>query len=117
VRDAVLLRDRNSSGGDFMSRKDGVLLASRTLALLLTIWALAEAANLPGSAYSFLRYNSDNLGSTATLYWRHYHLIGMGFLITRIVGFSLIARWLYKGGSEVGELLLPSDLVENTVQN
>jgi hypothetical protein len=39
-----------------MSRKDAVVLASRTLALLLTVWALAEAGNLPASLHSFLRY-------------------------------------------------------------
>jgi hypothetical protein len=101
-----------------MSRKDAVVLASRTLALLLTVWALGEASNLPGDLHSFLRYNKPELGSSiAVQYSRHYYLIRLGFLITRIVGFSLMARWLYKGGSEVEELLLPSDLEENSVQN
>jgi hypothetical protein len=31
----------------------------------------------------------------------------MAFLVTRVVGYSLMARWLYKGGPEIEELLLP----------
>ncbi len=37
-----------------MSRKDAIVLASRMLALLLTVWALAEVSNLPASLFSFL---------------------------------------------------------------
>ncbi len=99
-----------------MSRKDGIVIASRTLAVLLTVWALAEAASLPDVVYSFLRYNNSELGSSNSVqYWRHYHLIGLGFVITKMIGFALIARWLYKGGPEVEELLLPSELDETVV--
>jgi hypothetical protein len=48
---------------------------------------------------------------------RHSHLISLGFLITRIVGFSLMARWLFKGGSEVEELLLPSESKQEAAQS
>jgi hypothetical protein len=93
-------------GGKVMSRKDAVVLASRTLALLLTVWALSEASGLPGSLYSFLHYiNQEPGSSTATQYWLHYHLITLGFLVTRIVGFSLMARWLYQGGPDVEQLV------------
>jgi len=88
-----------------MSRKDAVVLASRTLALLLMVWALVEASYLPQSLHSFLRYiNQEPGSSTAIQYWRHYHLIGLSFVVTRMVGFSLLARWLYRGGPEVEEL-------------
>jgi hypothetical protein len=40
---------------------------------------------------------------------RHYYLLILGFLLTRIVGYSLMARWLYKGGPEIEELLLPAE--------
>jgi hypothetical protein len=99
-----------------MSRKDALALASRTLALLLAVWALSEASYLPESLHSFLRYINQEPGSSNQIqYWRHYHLIGLGFLITRIVGFSLMARWLYKGGPEVEELLLRTASQENAV--
>ncbi len=100
-----------------MSRKEAVVLASRTLALLLTVWALAEAASLPLSLHSFLRYISQEPGvSTAVQYWRHYYFISLSFIVTKMVGFALLARWLFKGGPEVEELLSPPASHENAIQ-
>ena|ERR1700690_2522663 len=91
-----------------MSRKDAVVLASRTLAVLLTVWALTEVSHLPGTVHSFLNYlNHEPSSSPGVEYMRHSYLITLGFLISRIVGYSLMARWLYKGGPEIEELLLP----------
>ena len=96
-----------------MSRKDAVLLASRVLALLFIVSALIEVSYLPERLHSFLRYvNQEPASSTAIQYWRHYHLIALGFLITRIVGFSLMALWLRKCGPEVEALLLPPEREE-----
>lgn len=92
-----------------MSRKEAVVLASRSLAMFVTIWALTEVSYLPGALHSFLRYSNRIADSSATKqYWHHYHLIALGFLVTRIVGYSLTARWLFKAGPEVEELLLPA---------
>jgi hypothetical protein len=93
-----------------MSRKDAVLLASRTLAVLLTIWALTDGSYLPERVHSFLRYlNYEPVASNSIQYWRHYTLIALGFLIIRIIGYSLMAVWLFKCGSDVEELLLPTE--------
>ena len=92
-----------------MSRKDVLLLASRGLAVLLTITALAEISYLPEFLNSFLRYR-DAPGS----YSRSYYLIRTGFRVVRIVGYSLAARWLFKGGPEIEDLLLPAS--ENDAQ-
>jgi hypothetical protein len=101
-----------------MSRKDAVVLASRTLALLLTVWALGEASSLPEGLHSFLRYINQEPGSSTVIqYWRHYYLIRLGFMVTRIVGFSLLAGWLYKGGPDVEGLLSPAAPDENSVQS
>jgi hypothetical protein len=101
-----------------MSRKDAVLLASRTLAALLIVWALSDLSYLPERLNSFLRYSSQEPISTiAVQYWRHNSLLALGFLITRIIGFSLMAMWLRKGGPEVEELLLPPGSEENTGRN
>ena len=101
-----------------MSRKDAVVLASRTLALLLTVWALAEASYLPASLYSFLRYTNQGPGaSTAVQYWRHHDFITLSFIVTRMVGFALLAKWLFKGGPEVEDLLSPRTSQEIAVQN
>ena len=92
-----------------MSRKDAVQLAGRTLATLLMVWALAELSYLPGRLHSFLHYENQGAYSStaANQYLRHYYLIDLGFLMTRVVGYFLMARWLYKGGPEIQELLLP----------
>jgi len=101
-----------------MSRRDALVLASRALAFLLGVWALSEVSYLPESLHSFLRYINQEPGSSPAIqYWRHYHLIRLGFIVTRIVGFSLMARWLYKGGPEVEELLSPSSLHEDVARN
>lgn len=101
-----------------MSRKDAVVLASRTLAVLLTVWALTEVSHLPGTVHSFLNYlNHEPSSSPGVEYMRHSYLITLGFLITRIVGYSLMAMWLYKGGPEIEELLLPIVAEENRTQN
>ena len=93
-----------------MSRRDGIVLAARTLALLLTVWALSELSALPGQVHSFLHYLNREPSSSATVqYYRHYYLLSSGFLFTRFVGFSLMARWLFKVGPEVEEVLLPAE--------
>jgi hypothetical protein len=91
-----------------ISRKDAVVLASRTLATLLMVWALNDVSFLPERVHSLLHYLSHEPASPAAVeYGRHYYLIQIGFLITRIVGYSLMAMWLYKGGTDIEELLLP----------
>ena len=97
-----------------MSKKDGVLLASRALALLFTVWALTAITSLPGEVFSFIHHSKNGpIVSSADQYWSHYYLIGLSFLVVRIVGYSLLARWLYKGGPEVEESLWPSSAEEN----
>jgi hypothetical protein len=96
-----------------MSREDFVILASRTLAVLMMVWALTEVSHLPGMVYTFNHYVNVELSSaSATQYYRHSDLISLGFMIARIVGFSLLSRWLFKGGPEVFELLLPTTAKE-----
>ncbi|HYM77390.1 MAG TPA: hypothetical protein VE377_15560 [Candidatus Dormibacteraeota bacterium] len=97
-----------------MSRRDAVVLGSRLLAVLLTVWALNEVSHLPTDLYSFLRYaDQGSVTSTANLYLRHHYLIEVGFRITRIVGYSLMAMWLYRCGPDIEELLLPAHLRES----
>lgn len=97
-----------------MSRKEAVVLAARTLAILLTVWALTDVSYLPERLHSFLYYLSQEPTSSSSIqHLRHYYLIGMGFLVVRIVGYSSLARWLYKSGPEVEELLLPASLTHN----
>jgi hypothetical protein len=107
----------NSQGGEFTSREDFVVLASRTLAVLLMVWALTDVSYLPGYVHSFLHYTSVQLASpSATQFYRHSNLIDVSFLVVRIIGFSLLSRWLFKGGPEVAALLLPAPGEEGSVR-
>jgi hypothetical protein len=101
-----------------MSRKDALVLASRALAVVFAVWALGEASYLPEFLHSFRHYiNQEPSSSTAVQYWRHYYLIRTGFLVTRMIGYFLMARWLYKGGPEVDELLSGATPQETSVPN
>ena len=91
-----------------MSKRDAVVLASRTLATLLIVWALTEVSHLPGALQSYLHYLNHEPASSGIDYLRHDYLIQLGFLVARIVGYSLMARWLYQGGADIEELLLPA---------
>jgi hypothetical protein len=97
------------SRGVAMSTRQAVLLASRTLALLMVILALTELSYVPSSLHSFLRYAQQGVVTSSSEYWRHQYLMQLGFLITRIVGFSLTSIWLFKGGAEIHQLLLPDE--------
>jgi hypothetical protein len=100
-----------------MSTKDAVWIASRTLAVLLTVWALTDLSHLPGAVHSYLHYSAEAVTTGNVEYWRHSYLISLGFLVTRIIGYSLMARWLHKGGPEVLELLLPAAASGESPQN
>jgi hypothetical protein len=100
-----------------MSRKDAILIASRTLSVFFTVWALTEISYLPEFLHSYLRYNGEGIAQTEYVhYMHHYHLLRLGFLITRIIGYALLARWLYKGGRGVEEVLFPAHSDKITIQ-
>ncbi len=101
-----------------MSRKDAVVLASRALALLFFVWALGEASHLPEYLHSFLHYLDAEPGpATFIEYRRHYYLISLGFLVIRVLGFSLLAAWLYRGGPEVEQLFSSTSPSQDAGQN
>ena len=92
-----------------MSRKEAIVIASRALAVLMTIWALSDLCSLPAYIHSFQHYMSRDTAPFPTIeYYQRQNLLSLSFLVTKIIGFSLVARWLYKGGPEVEELLFPS---------
>ena len=93
-----------------MSRREAVIITSRLLAILLTVNALVALSNLPETAYSFMHYTVGTSTTAPAEYWRHHYLIEIGFLITRIIGYSLMASWLFRCGPDIEELLLPAHL-------
>jgi len=101
-----------------MSRKEAAVLASRTLALLLVVWVLTEVSYLPEYMHSFVHHlRQESVLATAHSYLYWYYLLRLGSLVVRLVGYSLAARWLFKGGPKVVELVVPSVCSEDIAQN
>jgi hypothetical protein len=100
-----------------MTRKEGIVIASRALAVLFTGSVLAEITYLPEMLHEYLHYAHPLAVQTDHMdHLRHYYLLRLGFLITRIVGFSLLARWLYRGGPPIEELMFPQPQPGDEVQ-
>jgi hypothetical protein len=94
-----------------MSKKDAVLLASRVIAVYLTVWLFTELAYLPERLFSFIHYViHEPIAAGGSHYLRQYYLVGLATVVTRIIGLAVLARWLYKGGTGVEALLLPPRL-------
>jgi len=101
-----------------MSRGDAVVLASRTLAMLMLVWTFADLSYLPEELYSFRRYLSGEAGASLYVeHMRHYYLILIAFRLLRAIGFLLMAMWLRKCGPEVMEMLLPLDQRDDVPSN
>ena len=73
----------------------------------------------PGEAVGAVNAHYERTASTDLRYveyMQHFHLIDLCFLVARIIGYSLLAWWLFKGGEEVSELLLPSTVEPQMIQ-
>jgi hypothetical protein len=70
-----------------MSRRDAVVIASRTLGTLLGVWAFSELCYLPEVVQSFFHYMNHEPASASVEYFRHYYLLRLGFNITGWPGF------------------------------
>lgn len=90
-----------------MSRKDAISLVSRAIALYLTFWALAELTNLPVRVLSFVHSVTAERMAPNMQYLRQYYLMEVAFLLTRVVGLSVLALWFHKCGPGVEALLQP----------
>jgi len=95
-----------------ISSREAIVLRSRLLAVILILYALAALSNLPETIYSFRHYALEIEPSVRTEYMRHLYLITVGFQITRIIGYSLMASWFFRCGPAIEELLLPAHLRE-----
>jgi hypothetical protein len=91
-----------------MSKRDAVVLASRTLALLLLVWTFSEFCSLPELVLSYIHYSRYEPATAYVDYMRHYHLALLTVNVANI-GFSVLAFWLHNAGPGVAEALLPAE--------
>ena len=95
-----------------MSKQEDIVIVSRALAIFMSVWALAEVSYLPEHVQSYIHYMYYETTPSTNLrylqYMQHIYLTSLAFLVTRLIGYSLLARWLFKGGPDIAELFLPS---------
>jgi hypothetical protein len=90
-----------------MTRREGLLLASRAFALYLLCWGLSEVSYLP-QRLVLLRHHTSVLTSPV---WSlsTYEGVGLSFHILRVVALFAMAAWLYNGSKGVEGFLLPAE--------
>ncbi len=99
-----------------MSRRDALVLVSRAVAVLWSVSASVEVSYLPSYIDSFRHY-AEGATNYSAQYWHHHYLLALGFLIARIVGYSLMSLWLFRCGPDIEELLLPASMREDENQD
>jgi hypothetical protein len=100
-----------------MSKRDAVVLASRTLALLLLVWTFSEFCALPEHLLSYFHYARYEPATAYIDYMRHYYLALLTVNVAKIIGFSVMALWLHDAGPGVAEALLPADADKDLAQS
>ncbi len=101
----------------YMSKRDAVVLASRTLALLLLVWTFSEFCSLPELLLSYIHYAHYEPATAFVDYMRHYHLALLTVHVAKIIGFSVLAFWLHDAGPGVAEMLLPSEADKDLIES
>jgi hypothetical protein len=74
-------------------------------------------SELPQAIYAFQHYGVGTVTNAGGDYWRHHYLMVLGFMTTRIIGYSLMAAWLFRCGPEIDELLVPAHLMEGSAND
>jgi len=92
-----------------MSRKELVLIISRTFALFLFTWAFAELSYLPERLFSLIHHIGQGSVLAKYDYWSSYYVVVTSFLVVRILAFLLAAGSFWRCGPRVQALFSPKD--------
>jgi hypothetical protein len=92
-----------------MSRKELVLLVSRTFALLLITWAFAEITVLPDHLFSFFHALSKRSVLATSDYSSRYYLILTAGNVLRMIAFLFAAALFWRCGPRVEALFSRSE--------
>jgi hypothetical protein len=84
-----------------MTRDEGVHLASRSLALLMIIWALVDVTYLPDVVTSLVHYLRQRTILVPQNYWIHHYEMITTFYVFRTVALFIAARWFWRCGPGV----------------
>lgn len=86
-----------------MTKKEGVLLASRALTLYLLCWGLSDLTYLPQELLSARHHYGTHD------YWLTYYCIELSFRTVRIIALFAAAMWLYSCGKQVEAFFFPHE--------
>jgi hypothetical protein len=114
---AMRYLSKTALGRRSMSKRDAVVLASRTLALLMLVWTFSEFCSLPELVLSYVHYSRYEPATAYVDYMRHYHLALLTVTVAKIIVFSVVAFWLHDAGPGVAETLLPAHTDEALAQS
>jgi hypothetical protein len=89
-----------------MTRKEGVLLASRALSVYLLCWGLSDVTYLPQYLLSVGHHSVALIGHD---YWSTYYSLGFAFHVVRIIALFAAASWFYRCGARVQGFFFPSE--------
>jgi len=90
-----------------MTRREVALLVSRALALLFISSAFIEVTYLPERLFALSHYLRQSSVLVGPNFSSSYYLIMTGFLILRILAYSLAAALFWKCGPRVEGLFSP----------
>lgn len=92
-----------------MLRKELILIASRTFAMLMAVWTLTDVTYLPERIFAYSHHLALRSVLVTEDYLTSYYLLILAFTVVRIAGLAIAAGWFWRCGPRVESLLLPSD--------
>ncbi len=81
-----------------MTREDMAVVASRSLALLMTVWTLVDVTHLPEQIFSLLHHVGHQSVVGPADYWTGYYSLVIAFHVIRLLVMALAGVWFWKGG-------------------
>lgn len=90
-----------------MTKTEFVRIASRAIALYLSICALLDCTYLPQFLYSLLHHLSPGSAFANQKYWSGYYMLESASLVLRIAVLSLGALYFWNAGPAILRLLSP----------
>ena len=92
-----------------MTRED-MVVASRSLALLMAVWTLVDLTYLPVRIFELLHHERHQSVIGRPDYWASYYSLAIACQVIRILLMALAGVWFWKGGP------VPQTLFAGTIE-
>ncbi len=88
-----------------MSRTEAITLLGRLFAIYLCIWAIVDFTYLLDYLFSAWHYLVESNSTASHDYWAEHYRLLTGLAALRTLGLLATARFFWKGGPKLEELL------------